>query len=629
MVAPSRSLLLAALVALAGTAHSSPTISIDSVREPTLLDRLGSLLSPLLPSGGGSNNSPDNGNGADQGRRSWGTSAASLIWGEGSLEVVRSQAVYATRPAAFGPHVTVDEGLRGHLVPISEYWKPKDVNSSHPAAKLKPIFGCPVEGGPGWKPQPPSSPSLRDQDDEDYWLSTLDENPDVPRQRVFAPPPPPSLRETKPSPPASTSKPPKDWIALVSRGECPFSSKVRLAQSLGAVAVVVGDTAPKRSPARPSPPWGWEPPTIDDDDEFPRLITMFAEGDTSDIRVPSTFVTWRSFEDLGRQYDEVVAARHKAAEGSADADAPVGLEIILGRDDALFEWPLLNLALLLLLLPSLMTFSTVIVHRVRLMHRRRKERAPELVVLNLPCATWSKTGLKWEQGSGVGAAVGGAGEKKLSRREQLMRKLRRGAGTRSGSEEATPLLDASHRPSDLEAQQDQTGASSSSVPIAERREQQQQRLYYSAEECPICLSNFAEGEQVRLLPCSHLFHKACVDPWLITIKKFCPSCRRDITVPVPEAPRPVPDAEGQAGAEADAGAAGQGAAPATIVAEEVREDETAPSAVTLAAVDDVNNEESASAGLESQIDEATQSDVRLGEGEESAKQSSSGGGIGH
>ncbi|XP_069621997.1 E3 ubiquitin-protein ligase Arkadia isoform X5 [Ranitomeya imitator] len=47
------------------------------------------------------------------------------------------------------------------------------------------------------------------------------------------------------------------------------------------------------------------------------------------------------------------------------------------------------------------------------------------------------------------------------------------------------------------------------------------------EKCTICLSILEEGEDVRRLPCMHLFHQVCVDQWLITNKK-CPICRVDI-----------------------------------------------------------------------------------------------------
>lgn len=32
--------------------------------------------------------------------------------------------------------------------------------------------------------------------------------------------------------------------------------------------------------------------------------------------------------------------------------------------------------------------------------------------------------------------------------------------------------------------------------------------------CPICLIEFEEDENVRNLPCKHLFHVACLDEWL-------------------------------------------------------------------------------------------------------------------
>ncbi|XP_018106566.1 E3 ubiquitin-protein ligase arkadia-C isoform X2 [Xenopus laevis] len=52
------------------------------------------------------------------------------------------------------------------------------------------------------------------------------------------------------------------------------------------------------------------------------------------------------------------------------------------------------------------------------------------------------------------------------------------------------------------------------------------------EKCTICLSILEEGEDVRRLPCMHLFHQVCVDQWLITNKK-CPICRVDIDTQLP------------------------------------------------------------------------------------------------
>ena len=47
------------------------------------------------------------------------------------------------------------------------------------------------------------------------------------------------------------------------------------------------------------------------------------------------------------------------------------------------------------------------------------------------------------------------------------------------------------------------------------------------EKCTICLSQFEVENDVRRLPCMHLFHRDCVDQWLVT-NKLCPICRVDI-----------------------------------------------------------------------------------------------------
>lgn len=52
------------------------------------------------------------------------------------------------------------------------------------------------------------------------------------------------------------------------------------------------------------------------------------------------------------------------------------------------------------------------------------------------------------------------------------------------------------------------------------------------EACSVCLCEFKEGEEVRLLPeCLHLFHVACVDSWLNSFST-CPICRADTMPPL-------------------------------------------------------------------------------------------------
>ncbi|XP_070572383.1 E3 ubiquitin-protein ligase ZNRF3-like [Ptychodera flava] len=45
--------------------------------------------------------------------------------------------------------------------------------------------------------------------------------------------------------------------------------------------------------------------------------------------------------------------------------------------------------------------------------------------------------------------------------------------------------------------------------------------------CAICLEEFQEGEELRVVSCSHEFHKHCVDPWLIR-NRTCPLCLHNI-----------------------------------------------------------------------------------------------------
>lgn len=40
--------------------------------------------------------------------------------------------------------------------------------------------------------------------------------------------------------------------------------------------------------------------------------------------------------------------------------------------------------------------------------------------------------------------------------------------------------------------------------------------------CSICTEDFTIGEDVRVLPCKHQFHPACVDYWLINVAGTCP-----------------------------------------------------------------------------------------------------------
>jgi hypothetical protein len=52
------------------------------------------------------------------------------------------------------------------------------------------------------------------------------------------------------------------------------------------------------------------------------------------------------------------------------------------------------------------------------------------------------------------------------------------------------------------------------------------------DNCAICQDRMRQGELVRkLTACSHEFHRACIDNWLLRSSVMCPTCRHDIRQP--------------------------------------------------------------------------------------------------
>ena len=50
--------------------------------------------------------------------------------------------------------------------------------------------------------------------------------------------------------------------------------------------------------------------------------------------------------------------------------------------------------------------------------------------------------------------------------------------------------------------------------------------------CAICLDEYEDNDEVRILDCHHEFHKKCIDPWLLTRSLTCPTCKSHVG-PIP------------------------------------------------------------------------------------------------
>ena len=90
--------------------------------------------------------------------------------------------------------------------------------------------------------------------------------------------------------------------------------------------------------------------------------------------------------------------------------------------------------------------------------------------------------------------------------------------------------------------------------------------------CPICIDDYEDGQKLRLLPCNHVFHKACVDEWFARSTR-CPMCKHPCShqqgagsggggaaaVVPPPSPQGIADGPGGAGGAGGPGGAGGGA----------------------------------------------------------------------
>jgi hypothetical protein len=80
------------------------------------------------------------------------------------------------------------------------------------------------------------------------------------------------------------------------------------------------------------------------------------------------------------------------------------------------------------------------------------------------------------------------------------------------------------RPVTATAQQIET------IPITIYRKDQMTEMIN--DKCQVCLEDYAESQELRMLQCKHGFHKDCIDRWLTEGRNCCPICRG---VPVPHA----------------------------------------------------------------------------------------------
>ncbi len=150
------------------------------------------------------------------------------------------------------------------------------------------------------------------------------------------------------------------WIALVERGRCSFTDKVRAMQASGAIGVVVGDNVPGGA-----------------------LSKMMGSGNTSDIRIPSAFVMNWEYKDLKLEAmrriswllrSKALTTKTNPTQRSKNQSRTFSdrrysrtiplLHIILFQDQFV-DLPVGDVILLLLVAPMLVLFLLYMIYRIR------------------------------------------------------------------------------------------------------------------------------------------------------------------------------------------------------------------------------------------------------------------------
>lgn len=206
----------------------------------------------------------------------------------GLIEISETGERYPSRLAAFGPRVTM-EGMEAFMIPVELL---SDTGSEGDAQGCRPINLA--------------SPAAK---------------------HVF------SL--------FSDSALPRTWVALVERGGCSFSDKIRAMQTSGASGVIVGDNVPGGG-----------------------LIRMMADGDASDLLITSAFVMHWEYKDLKLEAMKRYSAHLRAKAFISGREESPMLKIIMFPDQFV-DLPVSDVILVLLILPILVLFLLYLLYRLR------------------------------------------------------------------------------------------------------------------------------------------------------------------------------------------------------------------------------------------------------------------------
>lgn len=217
----------------------------------------------------------------------------------------------------------------------------------------------------------------------------------------------------------------------------------------------------------------------------------------------------------------------------------------------------MDVIILLFFLPTFFTMFVIVLSRVRMMRQKAKLRAPRSLVDSLPTFKWRENLEQdleaLEVGEKGGASSSNAASDKTRGADATqnddgdedpataaapsssafsLRTIFQRSVLRRAPVSSVPSQDINERAGSTSRSGVAAGAGAAGAAenddLSAHKVKQLARKIFSQRECSICLSDFAVGERVKLLPCGHLFHEQEIDNWLIKSRKWCPVCRCSI-----------------------------------------------------------------------------------------------------
>ncbi|XP_076467419.1 RING finger protein 150-like [Babylonia areolata] len=251
------------------------------------------------------------------------------------------------------------------------------------------------------------------------------------------------------------------WIALIERGGCTFTDKIKMAtQTYNATAVVV----------------------YNHDEEGITIMKHKVETHVS------IFVSQKTGKKLARLADDGVKVEMTISPGRKETTGGHGSHSSISKTSVLF----VSISFIVLMIISLAWLVFYYIQRFRYAHA--KERLSEM------CGCCEKVG------------KAGRGPRGRVKQRRQCPSLARGARNT-----------AANVPRRL------TSAAKKAIGKIPQKtvKNGDKELDSDFDQCAVCIEGYKPHDVVRTLPCKHVFHKSCVDPWLLD-QRSCPMCKLDI-----------------------------------------------------------------------------------------------------